>query len=198
MSDYTPKHDVTGNYDEDAVDAPKSDVDAPKSTDGEPKEARQNLREAGDALLAAGSALGAAIGKFAEDLPERFKTATDSARETMNAASTEGEVRSIATNFTNEAEKVFNSLRERDLQFTEDSKAKLRSTVADIRASFNDQLDKLDGNADGNVVNDLRARFDQMVERVQAQFSGEDTPNAEAEAQADIIDGEIVETDTEK
>lgn len=191
MSDYTPKHDVTGNYDEDAVDAPKS-------TDGEPKEARQNLREAGDALLAAGSALGAAIGKFAEDLPERFKTATDSARETMNAASTEGEVRSIATNFTNEAEKVFNSLRERDLQFTEDSKAKLRSTVADIRASFNDQLDKLDGNADGNVVNDLRARFDQMVERVQAQFSGEDTPNAEAEAQADIIDGEIVETDTEK
>lgn len=179
MSDNTPKHDVTN----------------PESG-----EARQNLRDAGDALLAAGSALGAAIGKFAEDLPERFKTATDSARETMGAATSEGEVRSIATNFTNEAEKVFNSLRERDLQFTEDAKAKLRSTVADIRNSFNQEMDKLNenagnaGNSESNVVNDLRERFDQLVERVQSQFSGEDAPAAEG-ARVDIIDGEIVEGD---
>ncbi|WP_066528865.1 CGLAU_01105 family protein [Corynebacterium bouchesdurhonense] len=164
-------------------------------------EVRDNLREAGDALLAAGSALGAALGKFAEGVPERFKSATDSARETLNSANTEGEVRSWAANVTNEAEKAFNSFRERDVKFTEDAKATLRSSVADVRANFNERLDKLDKNSqgEGGVIDDLRGRFDSLVNRLQDQFAGEDTKgteNAKGSENAkggEVIDGEIVE-----
>lgn len=172
--------------------------------------ARDNLREAGDALLAAGSAIGAALGKFAGELPERFKAASDSARETLNAASTEGEVRSVATNWANEAEKVFNSLRERDLKFTDDAKATLRNTVNDVRASFNERVDNTDTSGVENAVSEIRDRFESLVERVQAQFSGDDaatgaaagtetdttttTTGKHAKAtDADVIDGEVVE-----
>lgn len=167
-------------------------------------EVRDNLREAGDALLAAGSALGAALGKFAEGVPERFKSATDSARETLNSANTEGEVRSWAANVTNEAEKAFNSFRERDVKFTEDAKETLRSSVADVRASFNERLDKLDSKSEteGGVIDDLRGRFDSLVNRLQDQFAGEDTKaGKDAEQPAgtgrvvdgEVIDGEVVE-----
>lgn len=167
-------------------------------------EVRDNLREAGDALLAAGSALGAALGKFAEGVPERFKSATDSARETLNSANTEGEVRSWAANVTNEAEKAFNSFRERDVKFTEDAKETLRSSVADVRASFNERLDKLDSKSEteGGVIDDLRGRFDSLVNRLQDQFAGEDTKaGKDAEQHAgtgrvvdgEVIDGEVVE-----
>jgi len=167
-------------------------------------EVRDSLREAGDALLAAGSALGAALGKFAEGVPERFKSATDSARETLNSANTEGEVRSWAANVTNEAEKAFNSFRERDVKFTEDAKETLRSSVADVRASFNERLDKLDSKSEteGGVIDDLRGRFDSLVNRLQDQFAGEDTKaGKDAEQPAgtgrvvdgEVIDGEVVE-----
>lgn len=157
---------------------------------------RENLREAGDALLAAGSALGAAFGKAFEGLPERFKNASESARETLNSATSEGEIRSVAQNFTNEAEKVFNQLRERDLKFTEDTKESLRGKVADIRANFNKQMDeaeKGDVAQDAkDAIGDLRGRFDDLVARVQSQFAGEGR-------EGDIIDGEIVpDNPTEK
>ena len=162
-------------------------------------EVRDNLREAGDALLAAGSSLGAALGKFAEGVPERFKSATDSARETLNSANTEGEVRSWAANVTNEAEKAFNSFRERDVKFTEDAKATLRSSVADVRASFNERLDKLDSKSEteGGVIDDLRGRFDSLVNRLQDQFAGEDTKaGKDAEQPAGtgrVVDGEVID-----
>ena len=182
MSDHTPKHE----------DTPKTDAQS-NQPNPEAQEARANLREAGDAILAAGSAIGAAIGKFAEGLPERFKNASDSARQTMNAATTEGEVRSVASNFTNEAEKVFNSLRERDLKFTEDAKAKLSSTITDIRSSFNDRMDKVDTSGVDNTITELRSRFDDLVDRVQKQFAGDaDTTHGD-----DVIDGEVVSTDTD-
>lgn len=167
-------------------------------------EVRDNLREAGDALLAAGSALGAALGKFAGGVPERLKSATDSARETLNSANSEGEVRSWAANVTNEAEKAFNSFRERDVKFTEDAKETLRSSVADVRASFNERLDKLDSNSEteGGVIDDLRGRFESLVDRLQNQFAGEDAKTGkDAERPAgtsrvvdgEVIDGEVVE-----
>lgn len=160
-------------------------------------EVRDNLREAGDALLAAGSAIGAAFGKFAEGLPERFKSASDSARETLNAATTEGEVRSWAANVTNEAEKAFNSLRDRDLKFTDDAKASLSKSVADIRQSFNERLDRVDAGGSEtaeSTLKDLRTRFDGLVERIQDQFTG-DAETAGRHEAGDIIDGEIVENE---
>lgn len=192
MSDYTPKNE----------DAPKTGANSDARTDAqsnpETQEARANLREAGDAILAAGSAIGAALGKFAEGLPDRFKNASDSARETLNAATTEGEVRSVAANFTNEAEKVFNSLRERDLKFTEDAKAKLSSTITDIRSSFNDRMDKADTSGADSTISELRSRFDDLVDRVQKQFTGDDNAGHNTK-HGDVIDGEVVETDsTEK
>lgn len=167
-------------------------------------EVRDSLREAGDALLAAGSALGATLGKFAEGVPERLKSATDSARETLNSANTEGEVRSWAANVTNEAEKAFNSLRDRDVKFTEDAKETLRSSVADVRASFNERLDKLDksSESEGGVIDDLRGRFESLVDRLQNQFAGEDSKPGEAAEQpaggSRVIDGEVIDGEVVK
>lgn len=161
-------------------------------------EMRDNLREAGDALLAAGSALGAAFGKFAEGVPERFKSATDSAREKLSSANTEGEVRSWAANVTNEAEKAFNSYRERDVKFTDEAKQSLRSSVADVRTNFNERMDKLD-KKDDSTIKDLRDRFESLVDRIQEQFAGDDAKHAgesgskSAGNDGKIIDGEVVE-----
>lgn len=156
-------------------------------TNNQNGEVRENLREAGDALLAAGSALGAAFSKAVEGLPERFKNASDSARETLNNASTEGEVRTIAANFTNEAEKAFNQLRERDLKLTEDARAALRSKMADIRTTFNQRMDNAETEGEEqDALRDLRERFDDLVARIQDQFQDD-------KAETDIIDGEIVD-----
>lgn len=121
-------------------------------------EVRNNLREAGDALLSAGSAIGAALTRATGELSDRFKTATEDARQNLSNANTEGEVRGAATNFTDEAEKLFNSLRERDLQFTDDVKAKLRSTIDDARAAFNERLDSTQAEGIEGTVDDLRDR----------------------------------------
>lgn len=153
---------------------------------------RDNLREAGDALLTAGSALGSAFGKFADGLPERFKSATDSARETLNSAKTEGEVRSWAANVTNEAEKAFTSFRERDVKFTDDAKASLRRSVTDVSENFNQRMDKLTNDEDG-AIKEMRTRFDGLVDRIQAQFSNDDKAEDKS-AKGDVIDGEVVET----
>ena len=152
-------------------------------------EVRNNLREAGDALLSAGSAIGAALTRATGELSDRFKTATEDARQNLSNANTEGEVRGAATNFTDEAEKLFNSLRERDLQFTDDVKAKLRSTIDDARAAFNERLDSTQTEGIEGTVDDLRARFEGLVQRIQDQFAGEKTDG-------DIIDGEIVDNST--
>ena len=66
-------------------------------------EVRNNLREAGDALLSAGSAIGAALTRATGELSDRFKPATEDARQNLSNANTEGEVRGAATNFTDEA-----------------------------------------------------------------------------------------------
>lgn len=150
------------------------------------EEVRKNLREAGDALLSAGSAIGAALTKATGELSDRFKTATEDARQNLSNANTEGEVRGAATNFTDEAEKLFNSLRERDLQFTDDVKAKLRSTIDEARAAFNERLDGTQTEGIEGTVDDLRARFEGLVQRIQNQFAGEKTGG-------DIIDGEVVD-----
>ncbi|QYH20348.1 hypothetical protein JKI95_05630 [Corynebacterium aquatimens] len=187
--------EATGTAAQDAAAEAKADAKAEEAQE-DAKVARDNLREAGDALLAAGSALGAAIGKFAEGLPERFKNASDSARESLNQAATEGEVRSIATNWANEAEKVFNNFRERDLKFTDDARATLTGAVKDIRESFNERMDKVDTSGVENTVVDLRTRFDAFADRLQNQFAAEPKPaDAEAGVHADVIDGEVVEAD---
>ena len=98
-------------------------------------------------------------------------------------------MRGAATNFTDEAEKLFNSLRERDLQFTDDVKAKLRSTIDEARAAFNERLDGTQTEGIEGTVDDLRARFEGLVQRIQDQFAGEKTDG-------DIIDGEIVDNST--
>lgn len=153
---------------------------------------RDNLREAGNALLTAGSALGSAFGKFADGLPGRFKSATDSARETLNSAKTEGEVRSWAANVTNEAEKAFTSFRERDVKFTDDAKASLRRSVTDVSENFNQRMDKLTNDEDG-AIKEMRTRFDGLVDRIQSQFSNDDKAEGKS-AKGDVIDGEVVET----
>ena len=150
------------------------------------EEVRNNLREAGDALLSAGAAIGAALSKATGELSDRFKSATEDARQNLSNANTEGEVRGAATNFTDEAEKLFNSLREGDLQVTDDVKAKLRSTIDEARAAFNERLDGTQTEGIEGTVDDLRARFEGLVQRIQDQFAGEKTDG-------DIIDGEIVD-----
>lgn len=191
----TESNNINENL-ETAQEAPET---TETTTEETTSEVRDNLREAGDALLAAGSAIGAAFGKFAEGLPERFKSASESARETLNSASTEGEVRSWAANVTNEAEKAFNSLRERDLKFTDDAKASLNKSVADIRQSFNERLDRVDASGSEtaeSTLKDLRSRFDDLVERIQDQFTSDKDATGRHEAAdtaGDIIDGEIVE-----
>ncbi|WJY96643.1 CGLAU_01105 family protein [Corynebacterium fournieri] len=153
---------------------------------GDDNEVRSNLREAGDALLAAGSAIGAALSKATGELSDRFKIATEDARQNLSSATTEGEVRGAATSFTDEAEKLFNSLRERDLQFTDEMKAKLRSTIEEARSAFNDRMEGTQTEGIEGTVDDLRSRFENLVERVQEQFAGE-------KSGGDIIDGEIID-----
>lgn len=177
MTENTPNHSAANHSAEDSSNN---------------NEVRDNLREAGDALLAAGSALGAAFGKFAEGVPERFKSATDSARETLSSANTEGEVRSWAANVTNEAEKAFTSFRERDVKFTDDAKASLRRSVTDVSENFNQRMDKLTNDEDG-AIKEMRTRFDGLVDRIQAQFSNDDKAEDKS-AKGDVIDGEVVET----
>lgn len=156
-------------------------------------EIRDNLRDAGDALLMAGSSLGAALGKVAGDLTERFRATSDEARANFDSATTEGEVRTAATSFTDEAEKLFNSLRERDLQFTDDLKETVTAKINEARANFNDRLAKTDtsGSAEAQgVVSEIRARFEELVARIQDQVSN-------ASTNGDIIDGEIIESDNQ-
>ena len=160
------------------------------TTGGDAGEVRNNLREAGDALLAAGSAIGAALSKATGELSDRFKMATEDARQNLSSASTEGEVRGAASSFTEEAERLFNNFRDRDLQFTDDVKAKLRSTIDDARKAFNERLENTQTEGIEGTVDDLRSRFEGLVERIQDQFAGE-------KADGDIIDGEIVDNKDE-
>ena len=48
------------------------------------EEVRNNLREAGDALLSAGAAIGVALSKATGELSDRFKTATEDARQNLS------------------------------------------------------------------------------------------------------------------
>ena len=72
----------------------------PTGGEQERSEVRENLREAGDALVAAGSAIGTAIGKATGELSDRFKTATESARQNLAQATTDHDVRNAASGFT--------------------------------------------------------------------------------------------------
>lgn len=156
-------------------------------------EVRDNLRDAGEALLMAGSSIGAALSKVAGDLTDRFKSTSDEARANFDSATTEGEVRSAATSFTEEAEKLLNSLRERDLQFTDDLKETVTAKINEARANFNDRLAKADtsGSTEAQgVVSEIRARFEELVARIQDQVSN-------STADGDIIDGEIIESDNQ-
>ena len=167
----------------------------------ENQEIRDNLREVGDALLSAGSALGAAVGKFVDGLPERVANASEKARETLNSATTDGEVSSVATNFANEAEKLFNSFRERDLKFSEDAKSTVMDAVADIRESFNKRLENVDTEGAEKAFTEVRDRFENLARRVQEQFAEakETAEEAVQDAAGDVIDGEVVEdTDSTK
>lgn len=205
----TPNTTPEPNYSKYSNDAATDRVTdrAAEDTSKQAEEVRSNLREAGDALLSAGSALGAAFGKAFEGLPERVKSVSESARASLDNATTDGEVRSWATNFTNEAEKAFNSFRERDLKFTDDAKEGLRNRVADIRASFDERMDKVGSNAEGeetNVVADLRNRFNGLVDRIQSQFGEQGTAAstpagtpADTGQREDIIEGEVVAGDAE-
>ena len=65
-------------------------------------------------------------------------------------------------------------------------KAKLRSTIDEARAAFNERLDGTQTEGIEGTVDDLRARFEGLVQRIQDQFAGEKTDG-------DIIDGEIVD-----
>ena len=138
------------------------------------------------ALLAAGSSIGAAFSKATGELSDKFKMATEEARQNLSSASTEGEVRGAATNFADEAEKLFNNFRERDIQFTDDVKAKLRGTINDARATFNERLENTQTDGIEGAVEDLRSRFDGLVGRIQDQFTG-------GKSDDDIIDGEIID-----
>ena len=73
-----------------------------------------------------------------------------------------------------------------------DTKEALHSKVAEIRASFNKEMDQAEAGditEDAqNVIGDLRTRFDDLVARLQNQFAGE-------QREGDIIEGEIVPDD---
>ena len=69
-------------------------------------------------------------------------------------------------------------------------KAKLRSTIDDARKAFNERLENTQTEGIEGTVDDLRSRFEGLVERIQDQFAGE-------KADGDIIDGEIVDNKDE-
>ena len=77
-------------------------------------------------------------------------------------------------------------MRERDVQFTDDVKAKLRGTINDARATFNERLENAQTDGIEGTVEDLRSRFDGLVGRIQDQFAG-------GKSDGDIIDGEIID-----
>ena len=68
-------------------------------------------------------------------------------------------------------------------------KAKLRSTIDEARAAFNERLDGTQTEGIEGTVDDLRTRFEGLVQRIQDQFAGEKTGG-------DIIDGEVVDNTT--
>ena len=167
------------------------------SNPSESGDLRANLRDAGQAIVAAGSSLGAMIskhaGKYTEDLPEKLKSATISARERLDQADSEGEIRAAASNFVAEAEKQFKAFQQRDLEFSDDVKGSLQKAVEDARGLFNEKIGELRGGGAGpppgqgadSVLDDVRERLESLFARVQEQFGG-------ANQRPDIIDGEIV------
>lgn len=165
---------------------------APDSAGSDADGLRANLRDAGQALVAAGSSLGSMLskhaGKYTEDLPEKLKAATSSARERLDKASDEGEVRAAASNFVAEAEKQFQAFQQRDLEFTDDVMRTLRNAVEDARGTFNDKIAELRTADTDGVLEDVRQRLEELFSRVQAQFGAKDT-------HPDIIEGEIVSED---
>ena len=160
----------------------------PTGGEQERSEVRENLREAGDALVAAGSAIGTAIGKATGELSDRFKTATESARQNLAQAKTDHDVRNAASGFTDEAERLFNNLRERDVTFTDDMKAKVRDSIADARRNFNERMDTTETAGTKSAFDDVRERFDGLMARVQDQFG-------DKKQQGDIIDADIVDNE---
>ena len=125
------------------------------SNPSESGDLRANLRDAGQAIVAAGSSLGAMIskhaGKYTEDLPEKLKSATTSARERLDQADSEGEIRAAASNFVAEAEKQFKAFQQRDLEFSDDVKGSLQKAVEDARGLFNEKIGELRGGGAGTV-----------------------------------------------
>lgn len=159
-----------------------------------------NLREAGDALKAAGSALGAAFGKAIDGLRNRVET-NDTTNDTQKATTTEDparDIRTLANNLTAEAERIFNDLRERDLKFTEDTKATVRSKLAEMRTAIDERSEKAETPDERNALDDLRTRFEGFVDRVQSQFkAAEKEAEKEAQKREDIIEGEVVQGDAD-
>lgn len=153
---------------------------------------RANLREAGQALLAAGSSLGALLSKqadkYAGDLPGKLKAATVSARERLDNASNEGEVRAAASSFVAEAEKQFQAFQQRDLEFSDELVRTLRGTLDEARGTFNTKIAELRAKDTDGVLEDVRQRLEELFGRVQEQFGGK-------EEAPDIIEGEIVAED---
>lgn len=159
-----------------------------------------NLREAGDALKAAGSALGAAFGKAIDGLRNRVET-NDTTNDTQKATTTEDparDIRTLANNLTAEAERIFNDLRERDLKFTEDTKATVRARLTEMRTAIDDRSERAETSEERTALDDLRTRFEGFVDRIQGQFKeAEKATDKEAETKADIIDGEVVQGDAD-
>lgn len=242
-SDYTPHNDITGNFDEDAPDAPKpefrgeagednaTETNAPEAVGTAQNSEEQdslldNLKSAGEAWLLAGSALGNVASHFADKFREdresdgpqgahakeeaaggfgqQLKAAIDNARESFNSSENDRDFRAAATSFASDAENIFRDFtgslsRASDATAnspqTEDAKDALKDAVAEVRETFNqavagvrNRAEESDIDAEG-TINEMRTRLDEIISKVTDQFDRDDTDS-------DIVEGEVVEDDT--
>ncbi|MEX3504115.1 CGLAU_01105 family protein [Corynebacterium sp. LK2510] len=132
-SDYTPHNDITGNFDEDAADAPRADFHETASEAASEAASEgslmDNLKSIGEAWLAAGWSLGGVASHFVDNLREergsaaegeeasandsvaqQLKAAVDRARSEFSSADNDRDFRSAASSFASDAEGIFRSL----------------------------------------------------------------------------------------
>lgn len=155
-------------------------------------------------------------------LADQLKAAVANARQAYQGAENDrdfgaatssfaGDVESIFRDFAGSVTRAADSARESDE--AEKAKAAFGDAVTEVRETFNAAVSQVRNRADNSdvdvegTVNDMRARLDEVVNRVAATFgngNGKDagvSESAKAESDnadaADIIDGDVVDDGTD-
>ncbi|WP_288833060.1 CGLAU_01105 family protein [uncultured Corynebacterium sp.] len=224
-SDYTPHNDITGNFDENAADAPKADFH------DEGGSLMDSLKSAGEAWLLAGSALGNVVSHFAQNfredrspeapqgahalgdtadshdtLTEQFKAAINNARSSFNSADNDRDFRAAASSFATDAEGILRDLtgslsRAGDATVksphTEDAKAAFGDALSEVREAFNQAVAGVRNRAEESDI-DAEGTVNDLRSRLEGLI-GKVTEQFDKpkaqDANGDVVDGEVVAED---